>query len=464
MALNSSGPISLAGTTTGQSIEIELAGNGTTQISLNDTAVRTLAGVASGQITMPTNFWGKSSNAVSFFMQMVNYNTEYCCNCCTCVLTTGGYTNSVEVFGSYVVYTNAYAIGNNNYGYQYAYSLKGSTSNTNGIGIWDSNYFFSNFMVVISSNIYMTGSTANDRNSILIAKFDSSFNVIEKLKYKESTNTTYGTGITSDSSNNRYILGQVNSTGLNAGLLIKTNSSGVVQWSRKTTTTYNAAFIATDTAGNTYISSGINIIKFDTSGNISWQKNITNFNIGSMTIDSSGNLIVGGQKSVPSYNGTVIKISSGGTILWQRQIAFSANTYVSVDSSDNIYVNFFSNIINIVKYNSSGVIQLTRQAYFNISPSYTGLIKINSGNMYIPVGWSNAQGTILSLPTDGSKTGNYNNTFNTLTYSSATITDSAASISLTTSTLAVTSPTIIATTSTDTLYPYGNNGTVTLIL
>lgn len=61
MALNSSGPISLAGTTAGQSIQIELGGNGSTRTSLNDTNVRTLAGVSSGQITMPTNFWGKSN-------------------------------------------------------------------------------------------------------------------------------------------------------------------------------------------------------------------------------------------------------------------------------------------------------------------------------------------------------------------------------------------------------------------
>ena len=61
MGLNSSGPISLAGTTAGVSIEIENGGNGTTQISLNDTAVRTLAGVPSGAITMPTNFYGKSN-------------------------------------------------------------------------------------------------------------------------------------------------------------------------------------------------------------------------------------------------------------------------------------------------------------------------------------------------------------------------------------------------------------------
>ena len=65
MTMNSSGPISLAGTTAGVSIEIENGGNGTTQISLNDTAVRSLAGVPSGAITMPTNFYGKA-NQFSF--------------------------------------------------------------------------------------------------------------------------------------------------------------------------------------------------------------------------------------------------------------------------------------------------------------------------------------------------------------------------------------------------------------
>lgn len=65
MTINSSGPVSLGGTTTGQSIGVELGGTGTTQISLNDSSVRTLAGVPSGVIVMPTNFYGKS-NTFSF--------------------------------------------------------------------------------------------------------------------------------------------------------------------------------------------------------------------------------------------------------------------------------------------------------------------------------------------------------------------------------------------------------------
>ena len=61
MTLNASGPISLAGTLTGGSIASELALGATTQISLNCTSVRTLAGVPSGAIIMPTNFYGKAN-------------------------------------------------------------------------------------------------------------------------------------------------------------------------------------------------------------------------------------------------------------------------------------------------------------------------------------------------------------------------------------------------------------------
>jgi hypothetical protein len=61
MALNASGPISLAGTAAGQSIQLELGGTAGTPIGLNCASVRSLAGVASGAITMPTNFYGKSS-------------------------------------------------------------------------------------------------------------------------------------------------------------------------------------------------------------------------------------------------------------------------------------------------------------------------------------------------------------------------------------------------------------------
>ena len=66
MPLNNSGPISLGGSTSGQSINLELGQSATAQVSLNDTNVRSLAGVASGAIIMPTNFYGKGGATVNF--------------------------------------------------------------------------------------------------------------------------------------------------------------------------------------------------------------------------------------------------------------------------------------------------------------------------------------------------------------------------------------------------------------
>jgi len=71
MPLNTTGPISLGGATTGQSINLELGQAATAQVSLNDTNVRTLAGVASGAIVMPTDFYGKGGATVNFNDEVV---------------------------------------------------------------------------------------------------------------------------------------------------------------------------------------------------------------------------------------------------------------------------------------------------------------------------------------------------------------------------------------------------------
>ena len=60
MTLNASGPISIGGTTQGQSIELELAQSGTATASLNDSAFRTLAVKASGAIALG-DFYSKSA-------------------------------------------------------------------------------------------------------------------------------------------------------------------------------------------------------------------------------------------------------------------------------------------------------------------------------------------------------------------------------------------------------------------
>jgi len=60
MALAASGTMSLAGTATERSVQVALGGDGSTQISMNDAAVRALADKATGPVTM-NDFHGKSA-------------------------------------------------------------------------------------------------------------------------------------------------------------------------------------------------------------------------------------------------------------------------------------------------------------------------------------------------------------------------------------------------------------------
>ena len=65
MAINSSGPVSLVGCCSGVSIRKELGLSGA--LGLTCTSVRGLAGVASGAITMPGNFYGKSNGITATY-------------------------------------------------------------------------------------------------------------------------------------------------------------------------------------------------------------------------------------------------------------------------------------------------------------------------------------------------------------------------------------------------------------
>ena len=61
MALNSSGQLSIGGSTSGESINLELGKSATATSGLGDTDLRGLAGVSVGPIVLPDDFWGTSS-------------------------------------------------------------------------------------------------------------------------------------------------------------------------------------------------------------------------------------------------------------------------------------------------------------------------------------------------------------------------------------------------------------------
>lgn len=76
MALATSGAISIGGTTANRSINLELSRSGTATSSLGETDLRTLAGVASGAISI-SNFYGASSFNTTHVITQGNYSNTY---------------------------------------------------------------------------------------------------------------------------------------------------------------------------------------------------------------------------------------------------------------------------------------------------------------------------------------------------------------------------------------------------
>ena len=125
-----------------------------------------------------------------------------------------------------------------------------------------------------------------------------------------------------------------------------------------------------------------------------------------MAVDSSDNIYVTGETTggldgnthSGSYDLFLMKYNSSGTKQWTRQLGTSTNDHgkgVTVDSSDNIYVSGYTlggldgNTISgnsdifLVKYNSSGTKQWTQQ-FGSTSPDYGyGVTVDSSNNIYV---------------------------------------------------------------------------------
>ena len=125
-----------------------------------------------------------------------------------------------------------------------------------------------------------------------------------------------------------------------------------------------------------------------------------------VTTDSSGNVYVtgytlgglDGNTNSGSYDMFLVKYNSSGTKQWTKQLGSSGWDWgngVTTDSSGNIYVTGYTNggldgntnsgygDIFLVKYNSSGTKQWTKQLGTSSSDSGNGVTTDSSGNIYV---------------------------------------------------------------------------------
>lgn len=330
-----------------------------------------------------------------------------------------------------------------------------------------------------SGNVYCCGYRDGPRGSY--AKYNSS----GVLQYQKTLVDAYLAvnvyDCKTDSSGNLYLAGLTvnNTTNGYDGIVLKLDSSGSITWQRRIYSNNTDAILGinVDSSGNVYVCGytsssstaapprkGI-ILKYNSSGVLQWQRELASLRdvfSSNVVIDSTGSIYVASyfQDSNPGdIFGSLVKYNSSGVLQWQTKTTYSAyglsttSVYtrsLAIDSSNNIYVisGSSSNVSGygtptlVQKFNSSGTEQWARN--FNVNNISTvslsqADISVSGSDFYIMNAFAVASSDTYilgaKLPTNGSKSGNYqvgstNITYNVVatTVTSGTLVDSAGSM------------------------------------
>lgn len=235
-----------------------------------------------------------------------------------------------------------------------------------------------------SGNMYYTGyTTSSGDTSYFLCKVDSSgTNQWAQTLDTNSTTNVFGYGVDCDSSGNVYTIGysQASSSVTRYALLVKYNSSGTIQWQRHlgsssfTSSQYlignkvsvygtDVYYVGYEYDNGSYI--GV-IAKYNTSGTLQWQRNLTGANIrlNDLKVDNTGIFITG-------YVGTLsttllaLKLDSSGSLLWQKTLTSSSGSNnglsIDLDTSGSMVIadsaaSSVSGVIRYAKLPSDGTI------------------------------------------------------------------------------------------------------------
>ena len=294
-----------------------------------------------------------------------------------------------------------------------------------------------------SGNVYVTGMTNGGLDGcknagiedLFVVKYNSS-GTKQWTNQLGSSSRDSADDVATDSSGNIYVTGTTyseldgNTSAGKADLfVVKYNSSGTHQWTKQLgTDRYDEARgVATDSSGNVYVTgyteggldgntnlgkADLFVVKYNSSGTKQWANQLgtwdTDFANGVAT-DSSGNVYVtgstyrslDGNTSAGNADLFVVKYNSSGSKQWTKQLGSSSNDYandVVTDSSGNAYVTgtTYGGLdgntsagnadLFVVKYNSSGTHQWTKQLGTSSTDTANGVATDSSGNVYVAGG------------------------------------------------------------------------------
>jgi len=278
-----------------------------------------------------------------------------------------------------------------------------------------------------SDNIYVTGHTSggldgntnSGEDDIILVKYNSS-GTKQWTQQLGTSSIDLALGVTIDSSDNIYVTGETyggldnnTSSGGSDLFLVKYNSSGTKQWTQQlgTSSSDSGREVTVDSSDNIYVtgttyggldgntnsgSFDLFLVKYNSSGTKQWTQqlgtSLSDSAIG-VTVDSSDNIYVTGSTQGDLDGNTnsggndiyLVKYNSSGTKQWTKQWGGSGDSGygAAVDSSDNIYVTGFTGDLFLVKYNSSGTIQWTKQLGTSSWDWGYGVTVDSSDNIYV---------------------------------------------------------------------------------
>lgn len=320
----------------------------------------------------------------------------------------------------------------------------------------------SNIVVGPDGNVYCVSSLGGNHT---VVKIDSSGTFVFARSF--NANEDFPLGITLDPAGNIYMYGYADNTTSGANYyatIVKFNSSGVYQWHKFLNSAGTDAFtgVSFDSSLNVYAVGQYNqttesdglIVKFDTNGNILFQKNYFSGTASQVFIDGkveTNNLYVCGYTQANSTAGKdayIAKLDLNGNYVWQKTLTsnFGIQFNLLYLNSGDIYVaGEYNNEILLLKYDNNGNILWQRRLYNSSASAGTesvNFIEINNNRLLIAASFgysfdTRRGGLVFSLPIDGSKTGTYttasygNFVYTTLSLTGADVTLSVGTTSLT---------------------------------
>jgi hypothetical protein len=286
-----------------------------------------------------------------------------------------------------------------------------------------------------------------------IAKFNSA-GVVQwtRRKTRDTGDSLQVSSVSIDSENNAIITGLARETdGNDYATVVKVNSSGTLQWQRRTNIT-GSKFTgsAIDSTDNTYVASLQSIsgagtfnhlYKIDSAGNLVWVRNSSYAASGQLpggvAVDSNDDVYLAGfviHNSVASAY--ILKASSAGARVWEQTIASAGVSQPPFNSIKARGKDIYAVESIIYKLNDSGAIQWQRQLFRNTSRLFFNTVTDSGPSLYnlatsvSGFGPGGQSYFLTSLPADGSKTDTYSFAGGDIVYSagSATITAGTATL------------------------------------